>query len=143
MAAGGSAGIRVLARSNMIGRFVLPQRLGVRPTRRQAHHIPNRLRMFGSDLQQYLRRAFGGATPLLPVAQGLNADAEQGGKFILRQAIRGTNTFHVRPIDGERARRGLFTLQDDPTLTNTRDQLVEQILSHGYSSSTIFLKLRS
>jgi hypothetical protein len=43
--------------------------------------------MPGSDQQQHARRAGRGATALFPVAQGLDADAEQRGKPILRQLV--------------------------------------------------------
>lgn len=59
------------------------------------NYVPNCVGMFGGNLKQNARRAFGQSASLFPVLQCRHTDSEQRGKLPLREPIVCANLSHV------------------------------------------------
>src|SRR5436190_1593648 len=93
--------------------------------------------MAGSHLEQNAGRSLWAAAALLPVPQRGRADAQHRGKFLLRQPIPRANDLDLRPSEVERPRGRLLPAEDGSPFADAGNQIIEEIVVHGYSSRTI------
>lgn len=106
----------------------------------RANDIENCLGMPGDDSEKDSCAALRLPAALLPIPQRTRADAHERRKSRLTQSIPLTNCPNVRLPDLERARRLATTSKDRPSFPYALPKLLEKIVLHRYSVSTICRK---
>ena len=99
------------------------------------------LRVPFRDAEEGTRRPFRVTMPLLPILQRPRADADQGGKLILREPQFFAHHPRIRRFERNLARGLLFAREDRPALFEALRKLLEEFVFHGYSVSIMDFRI--